>query len=101
MGSGRNETPMSTSELKPFASAAYKKNARKSDSPCALCGREVKASGMFAEAVDGGARFATKEETVDESDSGYMGCHEVGSDCARRLRKAGFKILTMTEERSL
>lgn len=84
--------------IEPFG-ARYMHNApacpAKSD-PCAVCGREVKqdSPAFWVVVVDGGARFEQADEKpVDENDPGHMGLHVVGSDCARRLKAQGTRVM--------
>jgi hypothetical protein len=81
--------------LKPFSGSEYAKNAKRvseDEWPCALCGKPVKEPSLSVEVTHGGAAFVKADTTADENDPGYMGCHRVGSDCAKKLKKAGFAV---------
>jgi tRNA U34 2-thiouridine synthase MnmA/TrmU len=81
--------------LRPFSGPEYKKNSKRGGEgtwPCALCGKPVKEPSLFIEVTNGGATFVKVGTVADENDPGYMGCHRVGSDCAKKLKKAGFAV---------
>ena len=82
------------SALRPFGGPKYDENktrCRDGSTACGYCGRAVKDSWKDAvRVVDGGARFATRDEPAEEA--GDMGCFPIGPDCARKLRAAGLPV---------
>lgn len=80
--------------IEPFSGPRYRENAdlcAEDESPCVVCGRPIREPSCGREVcvVDGGARFARVDETVDTDDPGFMGLYPVGPECAKKLRKAG------------
>ncbi len=72
---------------RPFSGSRYHENTERAGDAdtCAVCGRAIEESeaAQWAEVVDGGARFARRDENADTSDAGSMGCWAVGATCAR------------------
>lgn len=90
---------------RPFSGKNYNKNVDQLGGehtwPCGLCGKPVKPEegSRWATVIAGGARFQLEGETgpdTDEADAGHMGNHAIGSDCARKLRKCGVRLVKMT-----
>lgn len=76
-----------TYNVRPFSGARYSENCRKcrdsDETPCAICGRAVRAPWPHtAIVVSGGAGWGNEKSDVD--DAGYMGAWPVGADCHRR-----------------
>lgn len=60
---------------------------------CAHCGRAVRPEvAHWVEVFGGGNRYAKVGEVIDSSDPGHMGMFAVGTDCAKRLAKAGVEV---------
>lgn len=68
--------------------------------PCYMCGRPVDPNtATYFQVINGGSHVALREpgdsgepgHDPDHTDAGYMGHHPFGSDCARKVRKAGAK----------
>lgn len=86
---------------RPFNAPEYRKNAKRVKAgaePCALCGRSVEEPCLFVEVTGGGMEFVKVGVVADVSDPGYMGCHRVGSDCAKKLKKAGIAVFAKEVE---
>jgi hypothetical protein len=81
-------------EIKPFSHPQYQTRSAnveaKGFEPCAVCGKKVNPGGAEVEVLDGGGRFARPGEECPHT----MGFFWVGSDCAKRLRKAGYAVQT-------
>jgi len=57
-----------------------------SEDRCVVCGRKVGKNSYFVEVVNGGEireQDGTEHDTA--SDAGYMGCWQVGSECAKKF----------------
>jgi len=81
---------------RPFSGPRYQENERKcggKQDPCAFCGKAVTSPDTLVEVLEGGGRFALKDEQTDEQDPGHMGFFPVGPTCAARLLKHGVKIV--------
>lgn len=79
--------------MTPFGGPKYHKNADRGGqrNPCAFCGKEVtdKDGAVAIGVTDGGARFFKAEDCEAEekkNPAGFMGIHQLGSDCARKLK---------------
>jgi hypothetical protein len=59
--------------------------------PCAVCKKNVRTDipHFRVEYLDG---YVLNGIEVNQQDSGYIGWLAVGSDCAKKLKKQGFKI---------
>ena len=68
------------------------------ESPCACCGKPVK--GVEYALTKFGGKFASADEYDDDkaAEDAWVGFLPVGSDCARRLRKAGIKTAKLDRE---
>ncbi len=56
---------------------------------CAMCGKPVGKAPLYILACGGGlSTIANKDDDaqLEAKDGGYMGCHPVGSECAKRIR---------------
>jgi len=77
--------------VQPFIHPDYHNNKERcgiDEDPCVICGKPVKRTGKvrrWLRVVDGGKRFASPDEEVEER--GDMGCFLVGPGCWRRYRQ--------------
>lgn len=76
--------------VSPFDHPKYNDNEQRcgeNDEPCVICGKPIKDKerAKWLRVVDGGDRFATSDEVVDEA--GDMGSYPIGSGCLRKHRK--------------
>jgi hypothetical protein len=78
----------------PFGHPDCQRNSercRDGETPCAWCGRPCREPWAYTvRVIDGGGAFANHDAPDDGR--GEMGCHPVGADCARKLRKAGVDV---------
>lgn len=87
--------------ITPRTHAKYRDNAERATvaaPPCAVCGKPVvvAVTTRWARVVDGGARFAPRDEVVEEA--GDMGCWPVGRGCLRKHPDLAAITFTMEEE---
>lgn len=90
----------SSKPINPFSGPKWHENSEAcpNDSySCVICGRPVKPGkeAGILRVVDGGARFAKKDEIVDES--GDMGFFSIGKTCYKKYKKELAAFLTQEE----
>jgi len=90
--------------MEPFSAPSYRHNRQRckgNEMPCAHCGKGcVKPWKLAVRVVEGGARYATKDEVegrVAVDEGGDMGCWPVGGGCAVKLENAGVYVFTQEE----
>ena len=87
-----------------FGGPGYTKNSKavnydKGETPCGYCGRAVKQPWAFAVRVDSASnKFVAADAVLPESRD--QGCFPVGSDCAKRLTKAGVPVFEWKDPRT-
>jgi len=66
----------------------HSRNAERAKNPCAVCGRHVKHPAGWVHIVEGGLEILhpDDEANYDQDDPGNVGCHPVGSRCAKALK---------------
>lgn len=88
-------------DLDRLRTASFEKNERAAyrkgfAEPCILCGKAVADDNRYRVTLINGGDLATSND-IDTTDPGYCGAFPVGSDCARRARKAGVAVLEEIE----
>lgn len=55
------------------------------ETPCLICGKEIKRVRYLVEVINGGCHAAARGLGPDENDAGYLGFLPIGSECRRKM----------------